>query len=276
MNTTRRDISTYAGMLAVAVAAAVLSFSALSGLAELAGVSGEVWGFRLAWLLPIAIDAYAMTATRVWLRSTGAERVRQYARSNAVGAIGLSMTGNGAYHYFTSAGVTSLATVSGGWLVVVTVSAVPPVILGLVGHLHALVAGEHADQEAPRERRKLSPPSPAAGVPDECPVLVPASVPVGVAVPVDRDDTKSGTTHRERPGVPAGRDESRGAAEKKMRDYWTAERAEDRTPSGADLDRVAGTRDYGRKVRRALLAEEADASGEPTRRQVTVIRRTEA
>ncbi|WP_239310624.1 DUF2637 domain-containing protein [Frankia sp. Cj3] len=190
MNTARRDLSTYVGMLAVAVAAAVLSFSTLSGLAELAGVSGEVLGFKLAWLLPIAIDAYAVTATRVWLRNTATGHVRQYARSNAVGAIGLSVTGNGAYHFFASAGVTSLTSVSSGWLVVVTVSAVPPVILGL---------------------------------------------------------------------VPVQRDESKGAAEKKMRDHWAAEGAQGRTPSGAKLDRVAGTRDYGRKVRRTLLAEEAAA-----------------
>ena len=57
-----RDRGTYGGMLAVAVAAAVLSFSALAGLAELAGVSAAVplpggWLFRLAWLLPIAVDA---------------------------------------------------------------------------------------------------------------------------------------------------------------------------------------------------------------------------
>ena len=40
-----------------------------------------------------------------------------------------------------------------------------------------------------------------------------------------------------------------------MREHWDRERAAGRTPTGADLDRVAGTRDYGRKVRRALLAE---------------------
>ena len=260
VNAARRDLSTYAGMLAVAVAAAVLSFSALSGLAELAGVSGKVWGFRLAWLLPVAIDAYAMTATRVWLRNTTTERVRHYARSNAVGAIGLSVTGNGAYHFFTSTGVTSLATVSGGWLVVVTVSAVPPVVLGLVGHLHALVAGERADQGAPRERGRSSRSEAVAGGTVDPPVLAPAPVPIGAPDPVERDSTENGTTQRAKPSVPAQRDESKGAAEKTMRDYWAAERAEGRTPSGADLDRVAGTRDYGRKVRRALLAEDADAS----------------
>lgn len=97
---TGRDRGTYGGMLAVALAAAVLSFSALAGLAELAGVTASVqpdpggWVFRSAWLLPIAVDAYAVTATRVWLRTAGTGRTRGYARRNA---IGLSVAGNAAF-----------------------------------------------------------------------------------------------------------------------------------------------------------------------------------
>lgn len=149
-----RDRSTYAGMLAVAVAAAVLSFSALAGLAELAGVSGAVSlpggaRFRLAWLLPIAVDAYAVTATRVWLRTAGTPRTRGYARRNAIGAIALSVVGNAVYHALIASGLTSLTGVRAGWVVVVAVSAVPPVMLGLVGHLHALVSEDHRPAPAP-------------------------------------------------------------------------------------------------------------------------------
>jgi hypothetical protein len=149
-----RDRGTYAGMLAVAVAAAVLSFSALAGLAELAGVTAALplpagGRFRLAWLLPIAVDAYAVTATRVWLRTAGTARTRRYARLNAIGAIGLSVAGNAAYHALAAAGVASLGTVRAGWLVVVAVSAVPPVMLGLVGHLHALVSDDRQPAPAP-------------------------------------------------------------------------------------------------------------------------------
>ena len=117
-----RDRGTYGGMLAVAVAAAVLSFSALAGLAELAGVAAGLplpagGRFRLAWLLPIAVDAYAVTATRVWLRTAGTGRTRGYARRNAVGAIpALSVAGNAAFYALTAAGVTTLADVRGGWL----------------------------------------------------------------------------------------------------------------------------------------------------------------
>jgi hypothetical protein len=281
MNDVRPDWFTYVGMFAVAVAAAVLSFSALSSLAELAGVSGEVWRFKLAWLLPIAIDAYAVTATRVWLKEDQTARTRKYARANAVGAISLSVLGNGAYHYFASSGVRTLAVFANGWLVVVLVSAVPPIILGLVGHLHALVSADHRDQRQPRER-EWSPGSTApAGRDFEHAVQAAAPEPVVPTVPLPNlltssslvpaagGDAVNGTANRDSPSgevrevtavAPVERD-GKGAAEMKMRDYWTAERAEGRTPTGADLDRVAGTRDYGRKVRRALLAEEITEPG---------------
>ena len=149
-----RDRGTYGGMLAVAIAAAVLSFSALAGLAELAGVTSTLplpagGQFRLAWLLPIAVDAYAVTATRVWLRTAGTARTRGYARRNAAGAIALSVAGNAAYHALDAAGVTSLVDVRAGWAVVVAVSAVPPVMLGLVGHLHALVSDDSRPAPVP-------------------------------------------------------------------------------------------------------------------------------
>jgi hypothetical protein len=105
--------------------------------------------FRLAWLLPIAVDAYAVTATRVWLRTAGTARTRGYARRNAIGAIGLSVAGNATYHALGAAGVASLATARAGWLIVVAVSAVPPVMLGLVGHLHALVSDDRQPAPAP-------------------------------------------------------------------------------------------------------------------------------
>lgn len=153
---THRDRWTYGGMLAVALAAAVLSFSALAGLAELAGVTAAAplpggARLRLSWLLPIAVDAYAVTATRVWLRTAGTARTRAYARRNAVGAIALSVAGNAAYHALDAAGVT-LGEVRGGWAVVVAVSAVPPVMLGLVGHLHALVSEDHRAAPTPATR----------------------------------------------------------------------------------------------------------------------------
>lgn len=193
----QRDRGTYGGMLAVAVAAAVLSFSALAGLAELAGVTAALplpagGRFRLAWLLPIAVDAYAVTATRVWLRSAGTARTRGYARRNALGAIGLSVAGNAAYHALAAAGLKSLADVRAGWAVIVAVSAVPPVMLGLVGHLHALVSDDH--------RPAVAPPSaapPARG-------LAPAAPRVRPARTAPTDGARTGTRRPARAGSLAG------------------------------------------------------------------------
>lgn len=160
-----RDWLTVGAMVAVAAAAATLSFTSLMDLARVCG-----YGPRLAWLLPISIDAYALTATRVWLRGGVGERTRRYARRNAVAAIGLSVAGNATFHCLSAAGVLSLI----GWaqLLVVGVSAVPPVVLGLVGHLHALLA---AEKPAPKTLL------PATG--DSGGITPPAAAPVEPAIP---------------------------------------------------------------------------------------------
>ncbi|MET8151798.1 DUF2637 domain-containing protein [Actinoplanes sp. NPDC049668] len=115
-------------MTTAAVSAAVASFAGLRGLAEVAG-----WPARLAWLLPITIDAYAMTSARVWLAGTlGSNRTRAFARANAIGAIATSIVGNAGYH-LVATGIMSIS-----WPIVVLVGAVPAAVLGLTAHLHAL------------------------------------------------------------------------------------------------------------------------------------------
>ena len=116
------------GMTIAAASAAVASFSGLYGLATLAG-----WPVRLAWLLPLTLDAHAMTSARVWLASsTRSSAARRFARSNALGAIGMSITGNATYHAIG----TGLINMT--WPIVVLVGAVPAAVLGLTAHLHAL------------------------------------------------------------------------------------------------------------------------------------------
>ncbi|MEV0660811.1 DUF2637 domain-containing protein [Actinomadura luteofluorescens] len=123
-----RDWWVVIGMTIAAVSAAVASFAGLYGLATVAG-----WPVRLAWLLPITIDAHAMTSARVWLASTTrSAAARRFARTNALGAIALSITGNAAYHAI-GAGLIDLS-----WPIVVLVGAVPAAVLGLTAHLHAL------------------------------------------------------------------------------------------------------------------------------------------
>jgi len=117
------------GMAIAAASAATASFTGLRGLALIAG-----WPERLAWLLPITIDAYAMTAARVWLSSGphGERGARRFARANATGAIMASIAGNAVYH-LAAAGLVVIS-----WPVVVLVGAVPAAVLGLTAHLHAL------------------------------------------------------------------------------------------------------------------------------------------
>ncbi len=136
-----RDWWVITGMTIAAASAAVASFSGLYGLAALAG-----WPVRLAWLLPLTLDAYAMTSARVWLAaSTRSRAARRFARANALGAISMSIAGNAAYH----AVQTHLLTVS--WPIVVLVGAVPAAVLGLTAHLHAL-RGRAEEQQPDQDR----------------------------------------------------------------------------------------------------------------------------
>jgi len=122
---TTRDPLFAGGMTTVALAAAVSSYSGLASLADLAG-----WNHRLALLLPLTIDAYALTATRVWLSpKTAGQRARRWAKGNAIGAIATSVAGNAVSHA-AAAHVFSVA-----WPVVVAVSAIPSIVLGLITHL---------------------------------------------------------------------------------------------------------------------------------------------
>lgn len=142
--TNDRDWWVMAGMTVAAASAAIASFSGLQGLATFAG-----WPVRLAWLLPVTLDAYAMTSARVWLAaSTRSAAARRFARANALGAIATSIAGNATYH----AARTGLLDVS--WPIVVFVGAVPAAVLGLTAHLHALRGRvESADKDGTEDDR---------------------------------------------------------------------------------------------------------------------------
>lgn len=215
------DRTTRAGLLVVGAAAAVMSFSALAGLAHAAGVTAHTNLFtlgwlplRLSWLLPVAVDAYAATSTRIWLRAGIPVKVRDWARANALAAITVSVAGNIAYH--------ELPTVPLMW-VTVAVAAVPPLMLGAVVHTAVLVC---------------VPPAPKPGrVPTRSPAVSPPSR-LALVPPT------AGTA---------------GTLKARMRAHWDTERAAGRTPTAADLDRAAGTRGYGKKLRPQFLAADTPA-----------------
>lgn len=131
----RRDSWVALGMSVSALSAAVSSFAGLHALALSTG-----WHPWAAPLFPLTVDCYALTSVRVWLaRSTRSTRARRFARTNAAGAILLSVLGNATWHLVAA----ELVTVT--WVAVVLVGAVPPVVLGLVAHLAVLRTQDDED-----------------------------------------------------------------------------------------------------------------------------------
>jgi len=130
------------GLLAVvAMAAAVLSFSALRDLALLCGFAAE-----LAWLLPVVVDAGAAAGSLVWLGGRTHELARRFARALALTLLGLSVAANALAHGLDA------YRLAPAWWVVVIVSAIAPAVLGAVVHLAVLVGRPTAlvaDDEAP-------------------------------------------------------------------------------------------------------------------------------
>src|SRR5581483_344964 len=164
----QRDALFALGMAAVSLAAAISSYSGLASLADLAG-----WNHRLALLLPLTIDAYAVTATRVWLSpKTAGRRARRWAKGNAIGAIATSVAGNAVSH------AAAAHVFAPTWPVVVMVSAIPSIVLGLITHLWhlrntpdpvaaiatlpaaAAADGSKSEQEAPAPEPAIEPAAP--------------------------------------------------------------------------------------------------------------------
>jgi len=135
-----RDWATWFGLGVVGAAAAIMSFTALSDLARLLGVTAlmnwpgvEAGGIPVAWLLPLTVDVLAAVATRVWLTRRTNHEALEYARRAAWAAIVATVVGNGAHGYLVSAATGE------PWAASVVVSAVPALALGAMVHLAHLV-----------------------------------------------------------------------------------------------------------------------------------------
>jgi hypothetical protein len=114
-------------LVVVATAAAVLSFAALRDLALVCGCDA-----RLAWLLPVVVDAGAASGSLVWLGGHGGAG-RRFARVLALALLGLSVAANALGHGLQAYHLAP------PWWVVVVVSAIAPAVLGAVVHLAVLV-----------------------------------------------------------------------------------------------------------------------------------------
>ncbi|OUC99297.1 hypothetical protein [Streptosporangium minutum] len=138
----RRDWTVIGCVALVALATVTASFTAQSGLGELAGWTTvfHVFGVEvsMSWLLPITVDAYGIAATRIATdKGKYSAEVRGHAFGHALAAVVVSVLGNAMFHLI-EAEVIELGGAS--WVLVVAVSVVPPIALGGLAHLLGVAA----------------------------------------------------------------------------------------------------------------------------------------
>jgi hypothetical protein len=139
-----------AGLAVVLTAAAVLSFAALRDLAIAVAIDE-----RLAFLLPIAVDAGAAVSCTVWLAPSVRADARRFACWLTWSLLSATVIGNAA-----QLGMHANHVVP-PWWVAVLVGAVPPAVVG--GVVHLLVLDGRAEKHEPVEDEK---PTPEVVVPD--------------------------------------------------------------------------------------------------------------
>lgn len=114
--------------------AAALSAPTLYGLARLIGFTRA-----LAWLLPAALDGYAVTSIWFGRRVAATHPAAKGARRNARLALALTVACNGLYHLLTLGGV--MIPVWARVTLLVAVSSLPPFLVDRLLHLRALASG---------------------------------------------------------------------------------------------------------------------------------------
>lgn len=137
---------------AVLVAGFGLSASTWIALAMLSGFDGQVsvptmsgylLTLKLAWLMPICIDGYVVTALVLWT-SPVPPRVAAFARKNTYGAAGGGVLAQSAYHClatWTATGAVWRASLA------LVVGAAPPLVSALAVHMRALIRRESGTVE---------------------------------------------------------------------------------------------------------------------------------
>ncbi|MGK5544497.1 DUF2637 domain-containing protein [Streptomyces sp. URMC 127] len=233
--TVRHDWPLAMGMGAVGLAAAASSYAALQDLALRTS-----WWPWLSWLLPVTVDAYALTAVRVWLgRSTRNRTARAWAKANAIGGIGLSVAGNAVDHA-AAAGVIPVS-----WPLIVAVSAIPPVVLGLLvhmAHLRHQTPTDSTPADVERQPRAEDNPVPPSPVPD--------SSPAAREVPKQRRPRRSLTERKQRRGLPPGKsdDELIAAARQRVAEGGEASATWLMKTYGIGTGRAARIRDTAQRT----------------------------
>jgi len=154
---------------AVLIASFALSAATWVALAQLAGFTQTIGPFRLAWLMPVAVDGYVVVSLVTWMAPVP-ERVARFAKRNTYAAATVGVAAQSSYHALTT------WTGSGGviWRTVLAavVGLIPPAVAALSVHMRALARRESqpiGTTTAPAAQ-PVPAPAPAAPVP---PVLQP-------------------------------------------------------------------------------------------------------
>jgi hypothetical protein len=123
-------------LLVLALPAAVAVWSGWVGIGQMTGFGivqplPGIWdSLRIdtAVTLPVGVEAYAAMALRAWLTSSRVigSRTRRFARWSAIGALGLGVAGQVAYHLLAEFHITRAP-----WPVTTLVASLPVVVLGL-------------------------------------------------------------------------------------------------------------------------------------------------
>lgn len=125
---TRPPRVVWLGLAVVLVAAAVLSFDALRGLALAVAIPPH-----LAWLLPVAVDAGAAVSCATWLGGRTRPDAARFAGGLTWALLAVTVVGNAGQLGMHAHGVVP------PWWVAVAVGSIPPAVVGATVHLVVLL-----------------------------------------------------------------------------------------------------------------------------------------
>lgn len=232
------DSWTWVGIGVAAIAAAAASAGAQHDLAVAVG-----WGDLTAWLLPGCVDTLAAVAARVWLDTAAPDPARRYARTVALTAVAASLALNAGGHAMT-AGLMAVSVP-----LVVAVGAVPAASLAATVHLTAARTAPVA-----RRRRHRADLRTATDSKDATSSARPATTDGGATRSRDRGSATA-------TGANVTRLVRGATATERAQRHWQHERANGRTPTGAELARVAGcSSSMGRRLAAEFRATDTTTS----------------
>lgn len=236
MSEQAHDKAMLAGVLICGVSVAAYSSWAQFSIAVAAGYPAQ-----LAWVVPVATDATAALGTRAWMSPHYSDHVRNYGCLLAISAIVLSFL-TAALHLVIPTDVPGVPTgVPIPWQIRLAIGGLPSLALAALVHLGALTAKDKPRQKVTKSQaaRKTASPRAALAVEQVSPVAT--SVTVG-QVAVTENAMNLSTS-----AIPDPNKAGSGSNRQRMFDYLDAHP----DTSGADLDKIFGTTNYGRKVRNA-------------------------